>query len=205
MKLYYKPGACSLAVHIALNEIGADFELEQVDTTAQKTESGADYSAINPNGYVPALTINDGEVLTEAPAVLQYVADTRPEAGLAPVAGTIERTRLHKMLNFVASELHKAFGPFFAPSPLSEPERSAAEAGVARRMAFIDSTLGEHGPYLLGETYTVADSYAFVVANWANFVGIGLDRWPNVAAYVERIGRRPAVVKALQAEGLASA
>jgi len=202
MKLYYMPGACSLAVHIALNEIGAEFDLEKVDTQAQKTETGADYSKVNPNGYVPALLLEDGEVLTEGTAVLQYLADQNPAAKLAPAAGTIERTRLQQHLNFTASELHKSFSPFFASEPIEGPAREAAEAKVARRMTHVESVLSDGRPYLLGNTFTVADAYTFVVSSWAGPTGIGHDRWPNVAAYVKRISERPAVIKAMKTEGL---
>ncbi len=202
MKLYYKPGACSLAVHIALNEIDADFELEKVDTSAQKTEVGADFSKINPNGYVPALAIDSGEVLSEGAAVLQYVAQQKPEAGLAPEAGTIENTRLQALLNFVSSEFHKSFGPFFSPVPPEGEAREAAVAGVARRMDFIENSLSDRRSFLLGENFSIADAYAFVVASWSGHVGIALDRWPNVTAYLQRIALRPAVIKAMRSEGL---
>ncbi|MBZ0217067.1 MAG: glutathione transferase GstA [Fimbriimonadaceae bacterium] len=202
MKLYIKPGSCSLAAHIVLNEVAADFSFEKVDTVNQLTESGADYSQINPNGYVPALAIEGGEVLFEAPAILQYIADQNPQSELAPKAGTIERTRLHSTLNFVASELHKAFGPFFSGVSLEGADRDAAEAKVARKMDYIESLLSKNGPYLLGQDFTVADAYAFVVASWSNHVGIKLDRWKNVSAYLARISVRPAVVKAMKAEGL---
>ncbi len=202
MKLYYKPGACSLAVHIALNEIDAEFDLEKVDTAAQQTETGVDYSTINPNGYVPALAIDGGEVLSEGVAVLQYVALQRPDAGLAPVPGTIENTRLQALLNFVSSEFHKSFGPFFSPEPLEGEARKAAEAGVARRMDFIEATLGDRGSFLLGDRFSIADAYAFVVASWSRHVGIALDRWPNLTDYLQRIAQRPAVIKAMKSEGL---
>jgi len=205
MKLYYKPGSCSLSVHIALNEIGADFEIEEVDTAAQRTKSGADYAAINPNGYVPALAVSNDVVLSEAPAVLQYLADQKPETGLAPAPGTMERIRLQHFLNFVASELHKAFSPFFSGTPLSKDLRAAAEAKVARRMDYLESVLADSGSYLMGGVFTVADSYAFVVASWSKHVGIDLGRWPNTAAYVKRISERPSVVKAMTAEGLIAA
>ena len=201
MKLYFKPGACSLASHIVLRETGAEFELEQVDTAAQKTASGEDFSAINPKGYVPALRLDDGEILTEGAAVLQFLADRAPEAGLAPAAGTIERARLQEHLNFVASELHQAFGPFFG-GQLSDEARRAAEAKVARRMDHFETLLADGRPFLLGETFTVADAYLFVVASWANFTGIGLDTWPRVAAFVERVAARPKVREAMVAEGL---
>lgn len=202
MKLYYKPGACSLAVHIALREIGADFELEKVDTRTQKTERGADYSRISPNGYVPALAIDGDTVLTEAPAVLQYLADRHPQAGLAPPAGSLERARLQEHLNFTSSELHKSFSPFFAPEPPAGLARTDAEAKVVRRMNHVESVLADGRPYLLGERFSVADAYLFVVAGWSVPAGIGLERWPAVAAYVKRIAGRPPVRAAMESEEL---
>ena len=202
MKLYYKPGACSLASHIVLREVGEAFSLEKVDTKAQSTETGADFSKINPNGYVPALQFDDGEVLTEGAAILQYVADSHPGAGLAPPAGTLERARLQEYLNFVASELHAAFGPFFADEPPKGEARKAAEARVSRRMGHVEHVLSDGREHLLGNGFTVADAYLFVVANWANFVDIDLRQWPNVAAFVKRVGSRKAAQDALRAEGL---
>lgn len=202
MKLYYKPGACSLAVHLALREVGARFDLEQVDTKTQTTAKGADYSKINPNGYVPALELDNGQVLTEAPAILQYLADQHPKAELAPACGTIDRARLQQQLNFTASELHKSFSPFFAtPAPTGEA-REAARGKVARRLDYVESLLADGRPYLLGDKFSVADAYTFVVATWADPTGIGYDHWPNVAAYVARIKERPHVAAAMKAEGL---
>lgn len=202
MKLYYKPGACSLASHIVLNEIGADFEIEKVDTAAGRTETGADFAAINPNGYVPVLDLDDGERLTEGAAILQHLADRAPGTGLTPKAGTIDRARVIEHLNFTASELHKAFAPFFGAVKPEGAARAAAEEKLVRRMDHLERQLADGRAYLVGGRFTVADAYAFVVASWANPVGVGLDRWPNVAKYVERIAARPAVVKAMTAEGL---
>ena len=202
MKLYYKPGACSMASHIALNEIGASFDLDKTDTAAGKTESGDDFRKISPNGYVPALVTDDGDVITENPAVLQYLADQAPEAGLAPTNGTLERTRLQEALNFVSSELHNAFSPFFSGTDLDLEARKKAEANVVRRIDHIERSLADDRTYLLGETFSVADAYAFVVLNWTNFVGIGLATWPKTQAYVARVAARPAVVKAMVTEGL---
>lgn len=202
MKLFYKPGACSLASHIVLREAGEDFELEKVDTETQKTETGADFSSVSPNGYVPVLQLDDGQVLTEGAAILQYVADRNPRAGLAPRAGTLERARLQEHLNFVASELHKAFGPFFAAEPPKGEARKTAEAKVARRMAHVEKVLSDGRAYLLGNGFSVADSYLYVVANWSNFVGIDLGQWPHVSAFVERVSTREMAQEALRAEGL---
>ena len=202
MKLYYKPGTCSLAVHIALTEIGTKFALDQVDTDAQKTETGADYAKISPNGYVPALALDGGDVLTEAPAILQHIEDQNPAARVAPANGTMERTRLQQHLNFVASELHKSFGPFFSGRTLGDGERKAAEAKLQRRMDHLNTLLGDKRDYLMGDDFTVADAYAFVVANWAGFIGLGYERWPHIAAYLKRVSARPAVQKSMQREGL---
>lgn len=201
MKLYIKPGACSLASHIALREVGATFDIETVDTKAQKTEGGEDYSKINPNGYVPALRLDDGQVLSEGAALLQYIADRNPSAKLAPAPGTIERTRLQQYLNFIASELHQAFSPFFGPE-LSGEARSAAEAKVAKKLSYIESLLADGRSYLLGDGFSVADAYLFVVSNWSNFVGIDLGKWPKLSAFVERVAQRSATQAAMRAEGL---
>jgi glutathione S-transferase len=202
MKLHYKPGACSMASHIILNELGTSFELDKTDTDAGKTEAGEDFRKISPNGYVPALVTDDGEIITENPAVLQYLADQSPDAELAPPNGTLERTRLQETLNFVSSELHKSFGPFFSGTALDDDARQRAEAGVGRRAAHIERSLADDRAFLLGDTFTVADAYAFVVLNWAGFVGVSLDAWPKTQAYVARVAARPASIKAMVAEGL---
>ena len=202
MKLHYKPGACSMASHIVLNELGISFELDKTDTDAAKTEAGEDFSKISPNGYVPALVTDDGEIITENPAVLQYLADQNPEAGLAPPNGTLERTKLQEALNFISSELHKSFGPFFSGVELDDEERRKAETGVGSRAAHIERRLEDGRAFLLGDTFTVADAYAFVVLNWAGFVGVSLDAYPKTQAYVARIAARPASIKAMVAEGL---
>ncbi len=201
MKLYYKPGACSLASHIALRETGADFSIEKVDTKEKKTESGEDYWRVNPNGYVPALRLDSDDIITEGPAVLQYIADQKPGANLAPPAGTLERARVQQYLNFVGSELHNAFSPFFG-GELDDAARKKTEAGVAKRMAYLESELDDGRDYLLGDQFTVADAYLFVVANWSNHVGVDLGQWPNIARFVGRVAKRPAVQDALRAEGL---
>lgn len=202
MKLHYKPGACSLAAHIILNELGAAFDLDKTDTAMGRTESGGDFRKISPNGYVPALVTDTGEIITENPAVLQYLADLAPDAGLAPPNGTFARIRLQESLNFVSSELHKAFGPFFTGADLDRDARKKAEAGVNRRVAHIERSLADGRDYLLGDTFTVVDAYAFVVLNWTNFVGLSLDSWPTTKAYVDRVAARPASAKAMVKEGL---
>lgn len=202
MKLYYLPGACSLASHIALNEVGADFTIEKVDTKAGTTETGQDYKAINPNGYVPALALDADTILLEGPAILQHIADNNPAVKLAPPAGTVERARVNQYLTFTGSELHAAFRPFFANPNIAGPEKDAAQQTLFRRFAYFENELSDGREFLVGDTFTVADSYLFVVSNWANHLGFDLNQWPNLAAFVGRIASRPAVQKALAAEGL---
>lgn len=204
MKLYYKPGACSLASHITLREIGAEFDLEKVDTNAGTTETGADYKTINPNGYVPALALDGGEVLTEGPAILQYLADQKPEAGLAPKSGTLERARLQQHLNFVGSELHKAFSPLFAAEQPSGAARDAVVANIARKFNTFETILSDGRQYLLGDAFSVADAYLFVVSSWTKPTRIDLGQWPNLVAFVGRVSGRPSTQAALRAEGLIS-
>jgi len=201
MKLYYKPGACSLASHIILKEIGSDFEVESVDTDKQITESGADFAKINPKGYVPVLRLDNGEFLTEGTAVLQYLADQNPEAGLAPESGTLERARLQEHLNFTSTELHKAFGPFFSSS-VSDEEKQDAKENVRRKMDHFESLFDDGRKYLLGNKFSVADAYFFVVANWTIPTGIGLDKWPGITAFSKRVADRVRVQDAMHAEGL---
>ncbi|WP_437641668.1 glutathione transferase GstA [Sorangium sp. So ce854] len=198
MKLYFSPGACSLSPHIALREAGMEFDLEQVHLGTKKTKSGADFNLINPKGYVPALEIESGEVLTEGPVIVQYIADQRPEAGLAPPAGTLGRYRLQEWLSFISTELHKQFAPLFKPRTPDE-QKSAAREAVGRRLDLVARRL-EGAPYLLGEQFTVTDGYLFTVLTWTKFAGVDLDRWPALVAYKDRIGARPAVQAALAAE-----
>ena len=201
MKLYYKPGACPLASHIALLEVGAAFELIEVDTDAGLTKSGQDYNKINPKGYVPALELDSGEVLTEGASILQYIADQYPQSDLAPVSGTIERARLHEHLNYTSSELHKAFNPFFS-GIASDEDKVKAGANVASKFDYLNAVFADGRAYLLGDTFSVADAYMFAVSNWSGFVGIDLKKWPNVAAFVERVANRPTTQSAMKAEGL---
>lgn len=204
MKLYYAPGACSLSPHISLREAGADFEIVKVDTATHRTETGADFKAINPKGYVPALVLESGDVVTEGAAVVQYIADRFPAAKLAPANGTLERTRLHEQLNFISSELHKAFSPLFSKTASAEA-KDAAAAQVAKRFCNVESLLSDGRPHLLGEAFSVADAYLFTVVNWGSVTGVSLDPWPHLTAYMQRIGERPAVRAAMQAEGLIAA
>jgi glutathione S-transferase len=201
MKLYYMPGACSLASHITLREVSADFSLEKVNVKEQKTESGEDYSKVNPNGYVPSLRFDDGDILNEGVAVLQFLGEQYPDAKLFPAPGTRERARVVQHLSFIGSELHKAFAPLFADT-LEGEARAAAEAKVAKRMGYIENLLADGRAFLTGDQFTIADAYLFVVANWTNFVNIDLGQWPNVASFAKRVAARPTVEAAMKAEGL---
>jgi len=200
MKLFYKPGACSLASHIALREAGVDFDLEPVDTETGRTGSGADYRSINPKGYVPALQLEDGGIVTEGAAILQYIDARFPAAGLAPPAGTIGRTRLQEQLNWIAAELHKAFGPLFSGG--GEVEKQAARDAVAANFDQVEAVLADGRDWLVADRFSVADAYLFVVANWANFTGIDLAGWPRLAGFVGRVASRPTAQAAMRAEGL---
>ena len=202
MKLYYATGTCSLSPHIVAREAGIDLTLEKVDLTTKKTSSGRDYLAINPKGYVPALELDDKRVLTEGPAIVQYLADQKAESGLAPRAGTFERYQLQEWLNFVSTELHKSFGPLFNPAT-PEDYKPVARDLIAKKFAYIDAHLGKSGPFLLGAQFTVADAYLFVMTLWSNFLKIDVAQWPNLKAYAERVGGRPGVREALKEEGLA--
>ncbi len=201
MKLYYKPGACSLASHIILKEIRKGFEIESVDTDTQMTESGDDFSKINPKGYVPVLRTDEGQILTEGAAILQYLADQNPEADLAPEPGTMERARLQEHLDFISTELHKAFGPFFSSSASNE-EKLNAKNIVEKNMNHFESILSDGRKYLLVDKFSTVDAYFFVVSGWTMPTGIGLDEWPNVAAFSTRISKRKYVKEAMRAEGL---
>lgn len=202
MKLYYSPGACSLSPHIVLRELNEDFELERVDGATKITESGSDYRQVNPKGYVPALRLDDGQVITEGAAIVQFLADRRQASNLAPKPGTVARARLQENLNFIASELHKAFTPLFHPSASNEA-KTAAPGNVARRLDQIEAQLADGRDYLLGDEFSVADAYLFAVSSWTGPTGIGLAKWPRLAAFVERVRARPSVQAAMAAEGLA--
>ena len=202
MKLYFSPAACSLSPHIVLREAGLDAELVQVDLKSKKTKSGDDFLAINPKGQVPTLVLDDGQIFTEGPAIVQYLADKKPDAKLAPPNGTIERYRLQEWLNFITSELHKGFSPLFNPQVPDEYKKMAREA-IANRFAYLDKHLAKSGFELLtGAQFTVADAYLFTVVNWSNFVSIDLGQWPNLKAYHARVASRPKVLQALKEEGL---
>jgi glutathione S-transferase len=200
MKLYYAPGACSLSPHIVSREAGYELELEQVDLREKKTKTGKDFLSINPKGQVPVLEIDAGQRLTEGPVILQYLADQKHATDLMPAAGTPERYRVQEWLNFVASELHKTYGPLFRPTTPDEFKRLSKEV-IGKRLDWIDQQLaGKH--YLMGDKFTVADAYLFTVLRWSPRVEIDLSKWPNVKAYVDRVAARPKVQEAMKAEGL---
>ena len=200
MKLYYSPGACSLSPHIVLYEGGFSFEMEKVDLVSKKTESGADFTAINPKGYVPALVLNDGQVLTEGPAIIQYLADSVPEKKLIPAAGSMERYHVMEWLNFISTELHKGFGPLFnAKAPVEW--KTLVKAQLLTRITYVRQQL-EGKNWLMGTEFTVADAYLFTVLSWANHVGLDLTSMPQITGYLKRVASRPLVQVALKAEGL---
>jgi glutathione S-transferase len=200
MKLFFSPGACSLSPHIVAQELGIPLTLEKVDTKTKKLADGSDYYAINPKGYVPAIQLDNGELLTEGPAIVQYLADSKPDAKLAPANGTLARYRLQELLGYINSEIHKAFSPLFNPATPDETKKERV-AHLVKRFTLLDKLLGSQ-PYLMGEQFTVADAYLFTVTNWANFVKLDLTQFPNLLAFQGRVGGRPAVQAALTAEGL---
>lgn len=201
MKLYYAAGACSLSPHIVLRETGLEFELERVDLRSKKTQSGADFLKVNPKGQVPVLVLDNGETLTEGPAVVQYIADQKLEAGLVPPPTSFERYKLQEWLNFITSELHKSFSPLFSPAT-PEDYKTIAKENLARRFDWLDQHLAGT-QYLHGGKFSVADVYAFVIIGWAKPMKMDLDRWPNLKRWHERIAARPKVQEALRAESSA--
>lgn len=201
MKLYYSPGACSLSPHIVAREAGLAVELVRADIKAKTLPDGSDYRAINPKGQVPALLLDDGELLTEGPAIVQYLADQAPSTGLVPPAGTFARYRAQEWLNYVSSEWHKAFSPLFNPK-VPEEYRRIVRDQLAAKLDFLAGHLAGR-PYLMGDTFTAPDAYLFTILRWAPVARLALSDWPAVAAYADRIKARPAVAAALAAEGLA--
>ena len=201
MKLFIKPGACSLSPHIVLEELGLPYETEVVDLAKKTTASGQDFLAINPKGYVPALQLDSGELLTEGPAIVQYLADLAPEKQLAPANGSVARYQLQSWLTFIGTEVHKSFSPFFNPKAPQE-WKDIARANLERRLAYVAQQL-EGRDYLLGSEFSVADAYLFTVLNWSKFIKLDLGAWPLLVAYQARVAARPAVQAALKAEGLA--
>lgn len=198
LKLYYAPGACSLAPHLVLQETRIPFDLVRVDLRA-KSYAGGDYTQINPKGTVPALQLDNSEVLTEAAVILQYIADQKPEAGLIPRCGTWERYRLQEWLNFIATELHKGFGPLWKPDTPAD-YKAIALKNLAQRFDYVNARL-ETTDYLMGN-YTVADAYLFTVSNWGHFLKMDLSPWPHLIHFLERVKQRPATLAAFTAEGL---
>lgn len=200
MKLFLKPGACSLSPHIVLEEAGLKYETEVVDLQKKLTASGQDYWKINPKGYVPALQLDNGEVITEGPAIVQFLADQVPDKKLAPANGTIERYKLQTWLTFIGTEIHKTFSPFFNPATPAE-WKAICRANLERRFGYVAEQLAGKD-YLMGADFSVADAYLFTVTGWAKYVDIDLSQWPALAAYQARVAARPAVVAAMKAEGL---
>ena len=200
MKLYFSPGACSLSPHIVARELDLPIDLERVDGKAKTYGDGKDFWAVNPKGYVPVLELHGGELLTEGPAIVQYLADQRPASGLAPAAGTLARYRLQEMLGYINSELHKTYSPLFAATTPDEVEQER-KAYLTKRYAYLERVLSS-SPYLLGDAFTVADAYLFTVTNWAGIVKLDLSDFPSLGAFMARVAARPAVQAALAAEGL---
>ena len=198
MKLYYAAGACSLSPHIALAEAGLSYEAIAVSLADHTLADGTDYYTINPFGYVPMLQLDDGTMLREGPAIVQYIADQAPDKQLAPANGTLARYRLQEWLGYINSELHKGFSPLFKPGQ-SEDGKNAAREQLGLRLDFIAAQLGEK-PFLLGETFSIADAYLFVIINWGQWVGIDLARWPRLAAFHARVAARDSVRAAIDAE-----
>jgi glutathione S-transferase len=199
MKLYYAPGACSQAPHIVIHELGLPYEAVKVDLVKHALPDGSDYRAINPKGYVPLLELDDGTRLTEASVLVQYLADQRPGV-IAPKFGTLERWKLMEWLGFISTEIHKGFGPLWKPQTPAEV-REATIAALGNRFSYISKTL-EKQPYLMGNDFTVADAYLFVVTNWSKVHKVDLSRWPAVQQFLDRVAARPKVQETLRAEGL---
>lgn len=199
MKLYYSPGACSLSPHIVLQEAGFKYETEKVDLKNKKTASGKDYNSISEKGYVPLLELDNGEFLSEGPAIVQYLADLKPESKLAPKAATLERAHLAEWLNFISTELHKGIGSLF--HPINAEATAAARKRIDLRLEYVNKKLGKNS-YLFGEQFTVADAYLYTVLRWTKHLEVSLDRWPALNEYIKRVGSRPKVKEVLAAEGL---
>jgi len=200
MKLYYSPGACSLSPHIVLRESGLAFEPVLASTKTHKLQDGTDYYTINPKGYVPLLELDNGERLSEGPAIVQYIADQVPAKKLAPPAGTMARYRLQEWLNFTTSEIHKSYSPLFNPAT-PEEYKTVVKARLGERYRWIDSQL-EGKSYLMGSDFSVADAYLFTVTNWTQYVGVDISTLKNLGAFMKRMAERPAVQEAMKAEGL---
>jgi glutathione S-transferase len=200
MKLYYSPGACSLAPHIVLRELGLPHTAIKVDTNAKTIEGGGHYLKINSKGYVPAIELEDGQVLTEAAVILQYLADRKPESDFAPAAGTTERYRFQEWLNFIATEIHKGFGPLWKPDS-TEDEKERTRARLAARLEWLAAQMQGRN-FVAGQQFTAADAYLFTILNWGQWTGVDLAKWPVLKDYAARIAARPQVREALKVEGL---
>lgn len=200
MKLYYSPGACSLSPHIVLREAGLNFDLALASTKTKKLADGSDFYQINPKGQVPVLELDNGERLTEGPAIVQYIADQAPTSKLAPPAGSMQRYRLMEWLNFITSELHKSYSPLFNPA-MPEEGKAVYRARISERLQWVDSQL-EGKQYLLGDEFSVADAYLFTVSGWSKVVGVDMGSLKNLNAFRDRVAARPAVKAAMEAEGL---
>lgn len=198
MKLYFAPATCSLSPHILLQELGLAYDLVRVDNRTKRTSEGGDFLTINPKGYVAALVLDTGDVLTEGPAIVQYLADLKPDAGLAPANGTLARVRLQEWLNFITSEIHTGSTPLFNKG-LPEDVQNLFKTKLSRRFEFIEASLATQD-YLMGDRFTVADAYLFTVLGWMEGFGIDLSRWPLMVAYRRRIELRPSVAAALERE-----
>lgn len=201
MKLYYMPGACSLASHIVANEAGIPVDLVRVNGKTKKTETDEDFLAVNPNGYVPALVLDDGQTLTEGQVIAQYLADQKPGTGLVPPAGGMARYRVQQWLSFTSSELHKNFSPLFRPDT-PEATKALSRERLGKRLAYVNEQLAGKS-YLTGETFTAADAYAWTVLRWAKGIDLDLSSYGNIQRFMSTVAARPAVVKSLQEEGLA--
>ena len=200
MKLYYAPGACSLAVHIVLRETGARFDAVKVDLAKHTLPDGSSYFDVSPRGYVPLMQLDDGSRHTEAASLLQYLADLAPGRPLIGEPGTARRLAVVEWLTFVSTELHKTFSPWLWHKETAESTKKAAKDKLALRFAELDRVLATR-EFLAGD-YSVADAYAFTIVNWSHFTGIGLKPYPSLAAFQDRIAARPAVAAALRAEGV---
>jgi glutathione S-transferase len=200
MKLYYSNGACSLSPHIALREAGIPFELVRASTKTHQLDDGTDFYTINSKGSVPVLELDNGERLTEGPAIVQYIADLAPTSNLAPANGTFERARLQEWLNYITSEMHKGFSPLFNPAT-PDVYKPIAVANLHKKFAYVDGKLADKN-YLMGDTFTVADGYLFTVTSWSKFVNLDLSAYKNLEAFMARVAARPKVQEALKAEGL---
>jgi glutathione S-transferase len=204
VKLYYATGTCSLSPHIVALEAGIALALERVDlrSAPRVTETGADFAAINPNRYVPALQLDDGSVLTEGAAIALHLADLKPETGLAPATGTPERHRLHAWLVFIATELHKMYSPWLFHPEYGAQAQEVARGKIAERLSFVEEHLAKGGPFLMGKHFTAADAYLFTIVGWSRSAKVDLSPFPQLRAFMERVGARPHVRAAMEAEGM---